>query len=88
MVTKKFLLKAQNKIHILSQSGELVYPNIEGFLNQADYENWGMDTLNGLENEISKVKYEIEQDGQLGQGYVARKIINKNEFNINSINAI
>ncbi|NMA70016.1 MAG: hypothetical protein GX958_11460, partial [Desulfitobacterium sp.] len=75
-----------NKIHILSEDKtSLVYPNLIEPLTQADYKKWGMDTLVDYENEIDKVLIEMNESEVLEDGRVLRKLINKNDFKINSL---
>ncbi len=81
-----FLIKSNNKIHTLSKDGDsVVYANLQEPLTQADYEKWGMNGLVGYENEIDKVLVEMDEDGELEDGRVVRKLVNKNEFRINRI---
>jgi hypothetical protein len=54
-------------------------------LTQADYEKWGMDSLVEYENEIDKVLIEMDEGRVLEDGRVLRKVVNKNEFKINSL---
>lgn len=72
-----------NKIHTLLDD-TLIYPNVSN-LTQEHFEKWGMDTLEGYENEISKVTYEMEECGGLDDGRVVRKKINKNKWRINRL---
>ncbi|GEM_PF-4886122 len=52
---------------------------------EEQFKQWGMNALEGYENEIDKVAYEMEEDDELGEGRVVRKKINKNDFKINRL---
>ncbi len=85
-LSQKYLIKSQNKINILSEDKTtLIYPNIQTPLSQEDYETWGMNTLDGYENEINKVSIEMKNEGILEDGFLFRKTINKNEFKIKDL---
>lgn len=79
----KTLIKSGNKIHTLLDS-TLTYPNLSN-PTQEQFEQFGMDTLEGYENQINKVAKEMNEVGVLEDGRVVRKIVNKNEFKINSL---
>ena len=80
----RFLIKYQNKICFLLQE-KLLVTGLTEPLTQADYEKWGMDSLVEYENEIDKVLIEMHEGGVLEDGRVLRKVVNKNEFKINSL---
>lgn len=82
----KSLIKENGKIHILSEDKiSLVYPNLAEPLLQADYEKWGMDSLVGYEDEINKVKFEMDDGGILEDGRVLRQKIDGIEFKVSSL---
>lgn len=81
---EKHFIKSSNKIHNLFEN-TLMYPNLQEPITQEQFEQFGMDTLEGYENSISKVAYEMDEDGVLEDGRVVRKVINKNKFKMNSL---
>ncbi len=83
----KYLIKLSSKIQLLSKEKDsLIYPNLVEPLTQADYEKWGMDSLVGYENEIDKVKFQMEDKITLETGRILRRKINKNDFAVNNLN--
>ncbi|SNS21498.1 hypothetical protein SAMN05446037_100659 [Anaerovirgula multivorans] len=79
----KHLIKSSNKIHTLLDNA-LTYPNLST-PTQEQFEQWGMDALEGYEKEVSKVAIEMNEAGVLEDGRVVRKTINKNEWKINGM---
>lgn len=87
-MTTKYLIKDSiDEIHILSSEKDaLIYPNgIQDPPNQANYEEWGMNGLDGYSNEIDKVVLQMEDNTMLETGRVLNRTVNKNDFNINSL---
>ena len=80
----KNLIKSLNQIHTLFED-RLTYLNLQEPLTQDDYEKWGMDSLYGYENAIDKVAYEMNEMGELGNGRLVRRVVNRDEFRINRL---
>ena len=86
----KTLIKSGNKIHTLfspDTEKQLLFPNglSKETLTQEQFEQWGMDTLEGYEEEINKVAHEMEYDGVLEDGKIYRKTISRDEFLIKKL---
>ena len=85
----KYLIKFNNELNtILSNETVLIYPNVQSPLNKSNFEEYGLSTLIGYKEEVSNVKYEMSDTGNLEDGKVYRKIINKKDYKINSLEVI
>jgi hypothetical protein len=76
-------IKLNTEFQVIYNSS-LTYLNIQS-PTQQQFQEWGMKNFSEYGINLSKVSYEMNEDGVLEDGRVVRKIINKNEFKINNL---
>lgn len=84
---RRYLIKTTDEVNTLltDKDGAKLYILSHTEPTLEDYIEFGAQYLEGYEGDVSRVAYQMFEEGELGSGKVVRRKINKNDFKINEI---